>query len=334
MSDTAVSKAPELDFDTPQLVRYRKNRNIKDQVAKFTIGMGGISVIVAITLIFFYLLYEVAPLFKSAETSAITSYSLPAAERGDTIYSTIEEQGEKAMRVTQSGYVVFFNTADGSVHSEQRLPIPEEVEITSITHADPASRTVMAGLSNGQVLIFKHSYKITYPNNVRVIDPFLEFPFGEEPMAMDEAGKAIAFASMSLTEDAILIVGANSDNDLFATKFIKEESFLSGEITLEPEELSLPSLGSRPVFVVAEPGMRWIFIATQEGTVEVFDIFEDQMNGTVKVGNQHTKITGMQLLLGGASVLITEDSGRISQWFMVRDDNNQYSFENVRQIRL
>ena len=53
------------------LARNRRRRRLKDQIAARTISLGGISVIGAVSLIFFYLLYEVMPLFVPA---SITSY--------------------------------------------------------------------------------------------------------------------------------------------------------------------------------------------------------------------------------------------------------------------
>ena len=199
MSDSTPQQ-PTLDFNTPRLVRHRKKRKLKDQLARVSIGTGGISVIVAISLIFFYLLYEVAPLFASAEAEQLASYEVPVKEAGKTIYSGAEEQGEKAFRVTDQGVVIFFNTVDGSVHSRVDLPIDEGVSVTSVANADPASHIFVLGLSDGKALVLKHSYKITYPDDVRDIAPFIEFPFGEDAMTLDEAGEALTEISIALSE--------------------------------------------------------------------------------------------------------------------------------------
>lgn len=335
MNKAAVSEPPMLDFDSPKLVRYRKIRKIKDQVASTSIGMGGGSVILAITLIFFYLLYEVMPLFAPAEMQAVSEYSVPAADQGSTLYYGMEEQAEKGLRVTDQGKLVFFNTQDGSIVSISHLPIPAGVTITSLNAAEPASRTILVGLSNGQVIIFKHSYKITYPEDKRLITPYIEYPFSNEPMNMDPSGNAIQFVSLSLTDDSILIVGANDQSELFSTRFIKEENFMTGEISLEPETLAMPKLNSQPKFVIAEPGMRWVFLATEKG-INVFDLAnadEAVVNGTVTLPDNRD-VLGMTLLLGGSSLLVSESNGIVSQWFMVRDDNNHYSLERIRDFSI
>lgn len=337
MSNSAVTQAPDLDFDSPRLQRHRKKRNLKDQVAKYSIGFGGISVIIAITLIFFYLLYEVAPLFKSASVELVSEYQLPAADRGRTLYSTIEEQNDKALRLTENGQVVFFEAKTGNLHSIVDLPLEAGQTITSIAYADPTSRTVAAGLNDGSVLLFKHSYKHTYPDDQRVIDPYLEYPFGRESIQLDEQGKALNQLSLTLTDSAVLVAAANIDNELYARRFSKEQNFLTGETTLVPEKIDLPPLGFKPEFVVAEPGMRWIYAATSKGKIQVLDLFGDDssgasINSTVKVGDAATRITDMRLLLGGASILVSDNRGVVSQWFMVRDDDNDYSLQRVRSF--
>lgn len=335
MNKAAVSEAPKLDFNSPKLVRHRKLRKIKDKLAGISIGMGGSSVILAISLIFFYLLFEIMPLFKSAEMQPVASYEMPLSESGASLYYAIEEQAEKAFRVTPNGDVIFFNTQDGSLVSKYRLPMPDNTQITSINAASPASRTLLAGLSNGEVIIFKHSYRITYPDDQRQISPYIEYPFGEKTMPMDETGHPIVFTSLSLTDDAILIVGANNQNKLFSTRFFKEENFMTGEITLDAEELSMPLLDGKPNYIVAEPSMRWVFVATNKHQINVFDLSEKDalIHSTVKLNNDE-KITGMQLLLGGSSLLVSSNNGEISQWFMVRDKQNNYTLERIRSFSI
>lgn len=332
MSDSTPQQ-PTLDFNTPRLVRHRKKRKLKDQLARVSIGTGGISVIVAISLIFFYLLYEVAPLFASAEAEQLASYEVPVKEAGKTIYSGAEEQGEKAFRVTDQGVVIFFNTVDGSVHSRVDLPIDEGVSVTSVANADPASHIFVLGLSDGKALVLKHSYKITYPDDVRDIAPFIEFPFGEDAMTLDEAGEALTEISIALSEDALLIVGVTESRALVGQRFEQEEDFISGKKTLIPEDIEFPDLGVTANKIIAEPAMRFLFVGTEAGQVQVLDTFaprENIVNSTVKIGDAETRIADMTLLLGGSSILVSDTNGLTSQWFMVRDDNNDYRLEKIR----
>ena len=66
MSSPSTSKKPDLDFNTAPMQRNRKIRAFKNRLATHSIAAGGMSIIVAILLIFFYLLWEIMPLFKTA----------------------------------------------------------------------------------------------------------------------------------------------------------------------------------------------------------------------------------------------------------------------------
>ena len=86
----------------------RKIRYLKDKVASVGIAVGGISVIVAILLIFFYLLYEVQPLFASAEVSEPNTYQLINVSEAPPLHLAIEEQSELAVRLNSTGEAIFF----------------------------------------------------------------------------------------------------------------------------------------------------------------------------------------------------------------------------------
>jgi len=91
MSETAKSDL---------LMRWRM---LKDHVARHAIGIGGISVIIAIILIFVYLLYVVIPMFEGAEIRKVASYTLPTQDKA--MYYAMEEQAEVGMQVSQDGRV-------------------------------------------------------------------------------------------------------------------------------------------------------------------------------------------------------------------------------------
>ena len=56
-----------------------RKRRIKDKLASVSVTAGGILVLVALLLIFFYLLYVVKPIFESASVTAKAEFTLPVA---------------------------------------------------------------------------------------------------------------------------------------------------------------------------------------------------------------------------------------------------------------
>ncbi|HNL35810.1 MAG TPA: hypothetical protein PKI88_01735, partial [Agitococcus sp.] len=61
-----MSKPERVRLDAATMAALDRRRRIKDKIANVTIGFGGVFVVLAITLIFVYLLVESWPLFKQA----------------------------------------------------------------------------------------------------------------------------------------------------------------------------------------------------------------------------------------------------------------------------
>ena len=120
-----------------QNVNYRKWRYIKDSMTSYLMAFGGVSVIFSIVLIAFYLIYVVIPMFKSAEIHEISNYSVPNVQQGDSKIYAIEEQREVALRLDDSGNIVFFDTKNGEVKKIFKLNIPEDTKITSTSAGTP-----------------------------------------------------------------------------------------------------------------------------------------------------------------------------------------------------
>ena len=156
---------------------------LTDKVMRYAVAFGGISIIIAITLIFVYLLMVVFPIFESATIEEKGTYAEPAT--GATLYLAMEEQNEVALQVTEDGLLTFFDTIKGKQITEYQAKIPADTEVTSFAHSDPARATIAFGLSNGQALLLQHKYKVTFPENKRLITPEVLSPL-DGPVIVDD----------------------------------------------------------------------------------------------------------------------------------------------------
>ena len=135
MSTLSESKKPDLDFNTPSMLRTRKFRAFKNRLTTHSIAAGGMSIIVAILLIFFYLLWEIMPLFKEAsiehwpDNTAQVGYAVPG--KGSTLYLAIEEQAQIGLRITDTQQAIFFKASNGEIISEQQLKAPANTKASS-----------------------------------------------------------------------------------------------------------------------------------------------------------------------------------------------------------
>ncbi|MCQ2041979.1 MULTISPECIES: ABC transporter permease subunit [Stutzerimonas stutzeri subgroup] len=331
---SANSDVQRLDFNTPALQRKRRIRALKDNLARWYVSIGGLAVLGAICLIFFYLAQVVTPMFQGAELDARDAQQ-PAwlAGAGEPLLLAMEEQNQVAMRLGSDATVRFFSVKTGEAIRSVELPLPADSRIVSVGQDTPGNRRMVLGLSNGQVLVIEHNYKVSYPDGKKTITPQLDYPFGEEPLNLDPLGRPIEHAAISLNGDTLMVAGA-SDVALHALKIASSENLMTGEVTLEEERMELPQLSEPIKALRIDPRHMWMFAVSGRASVDVFDLRRKQLNGRYKLLGGTGEITTVASLLGGISLMVGDSSGGIGQWFMVRGDDGQAELKNVRNFKL
>ncbi|MFG3452399.1 ABC transporter permease subunit [Stutzerimonas stutzeri] len=331
---SANSDVQRLDFNTPALQRKRRIRALKDNLARWYVSIGGLAVLGAICLIFFYLAQVVAPMFQGAELEARDAQQ-PAwlADAGEPLLLAMEEQNQVAMRLGNDGAVRFFSVPTGELLRTVELPLPADSRIVSVGQDTPGNRRIALGLSDGKVLVAEHNYKVTYPDGQKTITPQLDYPFGEAPLNLDPQGRPIEHAAISLNGSTLMVAGA-TDGALHALKIASTENLMTGEVSLEEERMALPQLADPIKALRVDPRHMWLFAVSGRSNVDVFDLRRKQLNGRYKLIGGKGEITTVASLLGGISLMVGDSTGGIGQWFMVRGDDGQSELKNVRNFQL
>lgn len=310
-------------------------RLLKDFAARHLVAIGGISVIIAILLIFFYLLYIVYPLFIPANAERMGTYAVPGGQQAETLHLASDELGDMAVRYTADGRAVFFRIADGETVEQKRLT-PDGMAAASVAPADPASGELALGLPDGRALVVKHSFEVSFPDDKRTVTPQLSFPYGEQPLDVAADAGPLEIAAMRDSEDQLMFAG-QAGGKLHLVVFSKETSFLSDEVTLERQEAVLPELDIEPRFLLIGPDQRWLYVAAADGEVirlDVSDAGQPKIMERAKLVDGNARLTSLRFLIGGYSLLAGTSEGTVSQWFPVRDDQNRYSLTRIRDFQL
>ncbi len=321
------------DFNSPASLKYRKWRHVKDVATRYLMALGGVSVIIAIVLIAFYLLYVVIPMFKSAEIEHIAAYSVPGDSNTETLYYAMEEQREVGLRINDLGQAIFFNTSDGEIRDIVTLPLPPDTSISTIANGDLTQRMIGLGLSDGSVLFFQHNYKVTFPDDVRLITPGIYYPFGAQAIQVNQAGDPVKHLSVQYDSEQATLTAHGSDTSVRIVNLLKEESMLSDEveITREDSELKLDTAGVVGLRLDVE--QRELYVADQSGNIYYYDVTNKSaphLIQKVKAVKDGINITAIEFLAGGISILVGDSNGKITQWFPVRDDENNYTLQKIR----
>lgn len=316
---------------------HERWRLIKDALARHAVIAGGLGVIVAIVLIFFYLLYVVFPLFLSATAESVSQYEVPESALGKTMQLTIEEQNEVAARFTDTGQVIFFAVATGKPILTETVKIPEGAQIVSFAQGSPIKEgAVIYGLSDGQAVIVKYQYKITYPGNVRVITPSLSYPLGEAPLVIDESGAALEKIAVKIGHDSSTIAAKTADK-IRLTHFEKEQSLFADEGSVTRTDAILDYAAADVTHILIDKDEHNLYLLNNNGNLGLFDISDKSAPALTQEQNiivaGHT-ITSAAFLNGDLSLMVGDSSGLVSQWSKVRDKLNHFALQEIRSFKV
>lgn len=320
-----------IDFDTPALKRHRRMRKLKDHLTRWYVTVGGLAILAAITLIFFYLGSVILPMFQGAELQHEQPQAITWSQDSQGLYLAIEEQNQVGLRLNQQGQAQFFNAQTGQLLESINLALPADAEVTAIAQDQPGSRTLALGLSNGQVLVVEHNYKVSYPNNVKTIQPSIDYPYGEQALIL--ADTTLDKVGISASSNGLVLVGSVGAA-VHALKITRDENIMTGEVTLADEALTIPTMDAAIKQLLIDPRHQWLYVFSGNSTLDVFDLRRNTLNGRYKMANQaDTQITASSFLLGGISLLVGDSKGGISQWFMVRGEDGLSSLQRIRDFQ-
>jgi len=317
--------------------KLRKRRALKDRLSRWGVSAAGFGVVFALTMIFVYLFYEVMPIFRGASVEIEHRYPAPGSE-AVTQHLLLERYEQLGLQYTQDGRVIFFEQNDGSVRSDFNLPLPSDVSISSSGAAEVITGLHVKGLSDGSALLLRHAYDFSFPDDRRYIAPRLEYPFGESPLVVDELGRAlrvVAVESSVRGVDTTLIGAVTDDNRLLLTVLNPRRNMLTGETTVQRNSHELPAAPAEIVTLLISKDMRSLFAVDVAGVLHYYDIANPaaaRLVQSVLVADGE-RVTAAAFLVGTVSLIMGTDRGNLSQWFLVRDDENRFQLERVREFR-
>ncbi len=300
-------------------------RAFKDLLARYFVSIGGISVIIAILLIFFYLLSVVIPMFESAEVDIDKTFAAPGD--GASLYLGLEEQGTMGLRVTDQGQMIFFNTEDQQVTLNHQLPVR-----SGITSLASTIDRIVVGYSDGHALVVKYKFETSYPENVRTVTPAVSFPLGEEPLLLDEEQQPLLQIAMQLSGEEAGFAAVTQDNRLVFSRYVREESFITEEITSELDTRSVANVEGQVRSIALTPELDHIYVAKDGSKLYDYALDSDGITDAPEKFTFDSEISRIQLLLGGVSLLIALDNGEIQQWMPVRNEQDIKTLTYIRNF--
>ncbi|WKE64701.1 ABC transporter permease subunit [Gallaecimonas kandeliae] len=308
-----------------------RRRLVKDRLTQYGVTLGGVMVLVALLLIFFYLLYVVAPLFKGAKVEEKANW--PAGQ-GASLALGLDEQNAVGYRISADGQVHFF-AVQGKDAGKALADIKLDGPISALAAALPAQQSYALVQGGDSVVIIKPDFKVIYGDQGRKVVPALSYPLGEALRAVVPAGHGVQALGFEYGKDGALILALDDAGKLWLNRLDAQENFLTGETDWQQSQVELPTDGHKPSLLKVNANLRQAYALVGDKLL-VYDLSQPddpKLAQVLTVAGSGEKITAFTLLSGSSSLLLGSDQGKISQWFEVVGDEGRH-FAHIRDFDL
>ncbi|MEJ2681470.1 MAG: ABC transporter permease subunit [Gammaproteobacteria bacterium] len=352
---TRVPPLPSIPSYAPVL------RRVKDRLARAVIALGGGGVIIAIMLIFCYLLYEVIPLFVPASMTFRASQSWTENEKSITSkkgssneFGLLDELGEVLVYWNDEGYVLMRRQSGERIQQvrfRDVISAPDNVKPRVVPNSVTNAPT-FALLRPGFLELFDIQFDVIYPEHggrqvVPRIQPTFESPLvlpdkladrnsATRHSAINRETFTDAVSTFRRTEDSLAWAGSWPDGRVVVQKWNLETGLFDESLQAVADTtyvVDLPDGAAQKLLL--GPNLRWLYAIQPGGVLRVYDLQRDRpaIVFTLDLPDQR-EITASQFLLGSVSLLLGDSGGRVSQIASFRNSDNTYQFAILRHFDL
>ncbi len=309
------------------LMRSSRKRLAKDRIARIAISAGGSLVLVALLLIFFYLLTVVAPLFSRA--SITPTLSSPYLSLAPTVHLGMDESNQYGYRVSADGVVEFYHLSGAH---QTRLVSRADAKISAFAASNPQQSWLGFGFSDGYLQLLRPEFIVDYSDGVRTIAPRLTPQLDGSQMQLDKQRQPITQLALEVNDQQITVVWQDSALGWHLTRYYADVDFIAETRQWQRVDRALPQLPPQLDKVLLTPDQRQMFVLAS-GRVSVWQMADIDNVARLQILTTNQATADIQLLPGGSSLLLQSASAQLSQWFAVRSDHGRL-YQQIRQFEL
>lgn len=310
-------------------------RLFRDRAFKWLMSGGGIAVLACITAIFFYLASVVVPLFLPPTVEAVQRYAVPGDPAAATGDLSGEEQRQFAARSSLDGRVTYFRLDTGEAISNEPLPLPPGVRVSSFGAGERSTFAVSYGLSDGRALAVRPVFRTSFVDGRREIAPALELPLGTAPVAVDPQGRALVRLAAQHTGNGSTFAALTEDGRLLVSGVTTTTNAITGATSSEVTGGEVANPPADIGFMLVDALQRSLYVVHGARQLTRWDIrnkAQPQRLETVDLVPEGERVTAVNLLSLGSSLIVGSDKGRVVQWFLVRTAKGSTDFR-LQRIR-
>ena len=334
----------------------KKSVLVVDRIARWTITLGGIGSIAAVSLVGLFLFYVVVPLFLPSSTEPAST--LPAApDAALPVHAAVDEYGSMAWTMHNDGAIRLRLVRDGA--ELERLDLPDAGAVTcwsfsiegdqcAFGYADGTVRLGAIGfetdfLGDDEVLPAWRDLEagaiVPYRRGVVQRTPEDQFRYLHLEVALDDpvplSDFPLVLVDQSVGNNGPLFAAIDAAGVLHVREVRKRRNLLTGQVTVRTtgESLDLRATGhlaegSPPARKLLLTGLGDnVMIAWSDGRllrVDTSDPSDPRLSGELDlVPEEGHRLTAAGFQIGKASLITADDLGRVRVWFRVRDPDTE-----------
>lgn len=291
-------------------------RYFKDRMARFVVKSGGIAILGAILLIFFYLVSMVIPIFSGASIVPAAQYELTVEDKLLALGGG--DYGENVFAFDDQGQLIYLG-----VESEKitRLLTTKVAENPSVLVQSARSQGWYTyGTFSGEIIAVKPSFSVSFSEQGRVFTPNLQSFNSGYPIKIDSKNNAITKLAFAIEDEVGTFVALSVTGEINAIE-VRSTSRLQESLSERSEfRLSLPEIPTAIDEIALSPDGGQLFILSgsdlavvdKKGTEFILREWVDLSRGDLD-----KTVADIHLMSGAHSILVEHRDNTVSQWFDV-----------------
>jgi len=301
-----------------------------DSWAKKLVSFGGISIIFSILAILFVILAVAYPLFKSPELT-LTSVVKPLEKSGSIFLAGVDEYREIAYKIHPHGFS-FYSLIENQSLPEISIPNLNDASIESAVKFGKSDFAL--GLSDGQIILTRLSFDVSFDNGIRKIVPRLKT---ESPIKANSDGSPVKQMTFFKGKKGYWVAIPSDSKVLWIA--VKERRTMMGTVKRKKytKQIAVPEKGGITALISGSDG-ETLLIGTGSGQlIRVFlgnpkadEVAVETLGTTSRDG---IGISKLAFLLGGQTLIVGDEEGGVNSYQLIREKGGarrlmpMYAFE-------
>ena len=291
-----------------------------DWLAGRFISFGGIGIIAAVLGIFFFVLSEAWPLFRSPQvtTEKAPQVAGPLAIGLDPYYQIAYAVGPQGVDLLWLD--------DGQVLSRER---PAELAGREVTAAQRTPNDVLAlGTDDGHLLVARIRFQLDYSSGQRQVVP--QFAV-ERLVAVDLAGEPLVQVAFREGDDGRSVAVAITASGRLVVLVAEQQQGLLGPGERQVRQYELTAdFDGKATQVLVDGRIRQVLVGTDQGQVYEWRLgaVEQAPAFVGRIVVSEVAVSALAYALGEVSLVVGDAAGHVSVWFKIEEDG-QRSYRKI-----